>query len=121
MVSIADHFSNTHLYTCGLARTSNSRDQAQTYLKCICLIWLILETILIIVFTVRDLLVFTFFEAVLIPMFLLVGLFGSRPRNIRAGYKMFLFTLAGHYQCWHFNCLFSMWFNGLVYFNINLF
>jgi NADH-ubiquinone oxidoreductase chain 4 len=75
-----------------------------------CLIWLILETILIIVFTVRDLLVFyIFFEAVLIPMFLLVGLFGSRPRNIRAGYKMFLFTLVGHYNVgWHFNCLFSM-------------
>jgi NADH:ubiquinone oxidoreductase subunit 4 (subunit M) len=71
------HFSNTHLYTCGLARTSNSRDQSANLFKMYCLIWLILETILIIVFTVRDLLVFFFFfEAVLIPMFLLVGLFG---------------------------------------------
>lgn len=70
--------------------------KAQSYLKMYVLIWLILETLLIIVFTVRDLLVFyIFFEAVLIPMFLLVGLFGSRPRNIRAAYKMFLFTLAG--------------------------
>jgi NADH:ubiquinone oxidoreductase subunit 4 (subunit M) len=60
MVSIADHFSNTHLYTCGLARTSNIRSSANLF-KMYCLIWLILETILIIVFTVRDLLVFYIF------------------------------------------------------------
>ena len=66
------------------------------YLKMYNLIFLILESILLVVFSVRDLLVFyIFFEAVLIPMFLLVGLFGSQPRNIRAAYKMFLYTLAG--------------------------
>lgn len=66
------------------------------YLKMYCLIFLALESILLVVFSVRDLLVFyIFFEAVLIPMFLLVGIFGSQPRNIRAAYKMFLYTLAG--------------------------
>lgn len=66
------------------------------YLKIYCLLFLVLESILLVTFTVRDLLVFyIFFEAVLIPMFLLVGLFGSQPRNIRAAYKMFLYTLAG--------------------------
>lgn len=70
--------------------------KGQSYLKMYCILFLVIESILIVVFTVRDLLVFyIFFEAVLIPMFLLVGLFGSRPRNIRAAYKMFLFTLAG--------------------------
>lgn len=66
------------------------------YLKMYCVIFLILESILLVVFSVRDLLVFyIFFEAVLIPMFLLVGIFGSQPRNLRAAYKMFLYTLAG--------------------------
>lgn len=66
------------------------------YLKIYCIIFLVLESLLLVVFSVRDLLVFyIFFEAVLIPMFLLIGLFGSQPRNIRAAYKMFLYTLAG--------------------------
>jgi proton-translocating NADH-quinone oxidoreductase chain M len=68
------------------------------YLKIYCLIFLIMEVILIIAFTARDLLIFyLFFEAVLIPMFLLVGIFGSKPRNIRAAYKMFIYTLVGSF------------------------
>jgi len=64
------------------------------FLKNYCLIFLAIESILILAFTSRDLFVFYFFfEAVLIPMFLLVGLFGSIPRNIRAAYKMFIITL----------------------------
>lgn len=64
--------------------------------KIYCLLFLVLESLLLTVFCVRDLLVFyIFFEAVLIPMFLLIGLFGSFPRNIRAAYKMFLYTLGG--------------------------
>ena len=61
-----------------------------------CALFLVLESLLLVVFSVRDLLVFyLFFEAVLMPMFLIVGLFGSSPRNTRAAYKMFLYTLAG--------------------------
>jgi NADH:ubiquinone oxidoreductase subunit 4 (subunit M) len=33
------------------------------------------------------------FEAVLIPMFLIVGFYGSRERRIRAAYLLFLYTL----------------------------
>lgn len=66
------------------------------YLKMYCIIFLIMETTLIVAFSACDLLVFyLFFEAVLIPMFLLVGIFGSKPRNIRAAYKMFIYTLVG--------------------------
>ena len=68
------------------------------YLKTYCLIFLIMELILMVAFTARDLLIFyLFFEAVLIPMFLLVGIFGSQPRNIRAAYKMFIYTLVGSF------------------------
>lgn len=67
-------------------------------LKTYCLIFLAMEVFLIIAFTTRDLFLFyLFFEAVLIPMFLLVGIFGSKPRNIRAAYKMFIVTLMGSF------------------------
>lgn len=66
------------------------------YLKTYCLIFLVMEAILVVAFSAQDLLVFyLFFEAVLIPMFLLVGVFGSKPRNVRAAYKMFVYTLVG--------------------------
>lgn len=36
-----------------------------------------------------------FFESILIPMFLIVGIWGSRERKIRAAYLLFLYTLIG--------------------------
>jgi len=55
-----------------------------------------METLLIIVFSIMDLLLFyVFFESVLIPMFLIVGIWGSRERKIRAAYLLFLYTLVG--------------------------
>ena len=51
---------------------------------------------LIAAFLTLDLLFFyIFFEAILIPMFLLVGLFGSRERKIRAAYLLMFYTLFG--------------------------
>ena len=48
------------------------------------------------VFTVLDVLFFyIFFEAVLIPMFLIIGIWGSRERRIRASYQFFVYTLVG--------------------------
>jgi proton-translocating NADH-quinone oxidoreductase chain M len=48
------------------------------------------------VFCVLDLLLFyIFFESVLMPMFLIVGVWGSRERKIRAAYQFFLYTLVG--------------------------
>lgn len=38
---------------------------------------------------------YIFFEAVLIPMFLLIGLWGSRSRKIKASFYFFIYTLIG--------------------------
>jgi NADH:ubiquinone oxidoreductase subunit 4 (subunit M) len=38
---------------------------------------------------------YCFFEAVLIPMYLLVGIWGSRERKIRAAYLLFFYTVCG--------------------------
>jgi len=58
--------------------------------------FLILESCLIAVFSVLDLLIFyIFFESVLIPMFLIIGIWGSRERKIQAAYQFFLYTLLG--------------------------
>mgnify|MGYP001571527111 CR=1 FL=1 len=58
--------------------------------------FLVLDFLLIGVFCVLDLLFFyIFFESVLIPMFLIVGVWGSRERKILAAYYFFLYTLLG--------------------------
>ncbi len=58
--------------------------------------FLIMEFFLIGVFSILDLLLFyIFFESVLIPMYLIVGIWGSRERKIRAAYFFFLYTLLG--------------------------
>lgn len=60
------------------------------------LAFLILEGLLILVFSVSDLLLFyVFFESVLIPMYLIIGIWGSRERKIRAAFLFFLYTLLG--------------------------
>jgi len=47
-------------------------------------------------FLVTDLFMFyVFFEAILIPMFLLIGVWGSYDRNLHAAFVFFLYTLAG--------------------------
>jgi NADH:ubiquinone oxidoreductase subunit 4 (subunit M) len=58
--------------------------------------FLVMESCLILVFCVRDLLLFyIFFESVLIPMFIIIGVWGSRERKVRASYMFFLYTLFG--------------------------
>lgn len=58
----------------------------------------LLELILINVFVVTDLVFFyIFFESVLIPMFLIIGIWGSRDRKIHAAYQFFLYTLFGSF------------------------
>merc|ERR1711871_1878720 len=60
------------------------------------IVFLIMESLLIIVFCILDLLLFyVFFESILIPIFLIVGIWGSRRRRIRASYMLFLYTLLG--------------------------
>ena len=56
---------------------------------------LVLETFILGVFCSLDLIIFyLFFEAGLIPMFLIIGIWGG-PRKIYSAYKFFLFTLLG--------------------------
>ncbi len=36
---------------------------------------------------------YLFFEAVLLPMYAIIGIYGSRERRIRSSYLLFLYTL----------------------------
>ena len=66
------------------------------YIKEFLIAFLVLEFFLIGVFSILDLLLFyIFFESVLIPMYLIVGVWGSRERKIRAAYFFFIYTLLG--------------------------
>jgi NADH-quinone oxidoreductase subunit M len=57
--------------------------------------FLLMETLMIGVFTAQDLFLFyIFFEAGLIPMYLIIGIWGGADR-IYASYKFFLYTLLG--------------------------
>lgn len=56
---------------------------------------LLLETLLLAVFLVLDIFLFyIFFESILPPLFVLIGLFGSSNR-VRASFFLFLYTLLG--------------------------
>lgn len=68
----------------------------QTYVKEYLILFLLLESILLHVFCTLDLLLFyIFFESVLIPIFVIIVVWGSRERRIRAAYQFFLYTLTG--------------------------
>jgi len=57
---------------------------------------LLTEFFLINVFSVLDLFFFyIFFESILIPMFIIIGVWGSRQRKIHAAYQFFFYTLFG--------------------------
>ncbi|WP_149537362.1 NADH-quinone oxidoreductase subunit M [Siccirubricoccus phaeus] len=57
--------------------------------------FLILETMMVGMFAALDFIIFyVFFEAVLIPMFLIIGVWGG-PRRVYAAFKFFLYTLLG--------------------------
>ena len=59
-----------------------------------CFAFFLLEAILFGVFSSLDVLLFyVLFEAVLIPMFLIIGFYGSRERRVRSAYLLFFYTL----------------------------
>jgi proton-translocating NADH-quinone oxidoreductase chain M len=59
---------------------------------------LLIEFFLVISFLVTNLLFFyVFFESVLIPMFIIIGVWGARSRKINAAYYFFLYTLFGSF------------------------
>ena len=57
--------------------------------------FLVLETMMVGMFAAQDFVLFyVFFEGVLIPMFLIIGVWGG-PRRVYASIKFFLYTLTG--------------------------
>ncbi|MBM3517199.1 MAG: NADH-quinone oxidoreductase subunit M [Alphaproteobacteria bacterium] len=72
-----------------------SWDAIQERVKEYMIAFLVMETTMIGVFCALDFVVFyLFFEAGLIPMFLIIGIWGG-PRRIYATFKFFLYTLLG--------------------------
>ena len=72
-----------------------SWDSIQHRVKEYMIAFLVLETMMIGTFCALDLVLFyLFFEAGLIPMFLIIGIWGG-PRRVYASFKFFLYTLLG--------------------------
>ena len=69
-----------------------SWDSVKTAYKEYVIAFLIMEALLVLCFSVRDLLQFYIcFESVLIPMFIIIGVWGSRERKVRAAYMFFIY------------------------------
>jgi len=74
-----------------LSNWTSISDNVRSYL----IIILLLETLLLAVFLVLDILLFyIFFESILPPLFLLIGIYGS-TNKVRASFYLFLYTLLG--------------------------
>jgi NADH-ubiquinone oxidoreductase chain 4 len=74
-----------------LSNWNSIKDKKKAYL----VIMLLLQSLLLGVFVVLDYLLFyIFFESTLPPLFLLIGLFGSKDK-VRASFYLFLYTLWG--------------------------
>ena len=72
-----------------------SWESIQTRVKEYMIAFLVLETMMVGMFVALDIVVFyIFFEAVLLPMFLIIGVWGG-PRRVYAAFKLFLYTLLG--------------------------
>lgn len=77
---------------CILGSWEAMQKQAREYYA----LFLMREVFVLVVFLARDLLLFYLaFEAVLLPRFLMMGVWGSRARKTRAAYFFFLYTLLG--------------------------
>ncbi|SBV95808.1 NADH-quinone oxidoreductase subunit M [uncultured Alphaproteobacteria bacterium] len=76
---------------CVLAGWSAITSRVKEYM----IAFLVLETMMVGMFCALDFMLFyIFFEGVLVPMFILIGVWGG-PRRIYAAFKFFLYTLAG--------------------------
>src|SRR5215208_4841871 len=76
---------------CIVASWTSVHHQVKEYM----ISFLILETMMVGIFSALDFVLFyVFFEGVLVPMFLIIGVWGG-PRRIYAAFKFFLYTLLG--------------------------
>jgi NADH-quinone oxidoreductase subunit M len=72
-----------------------SWESVTRYVREYMIAFLILETMMVGMFCALDFIVFyIFFEGVLIPMFLIIGVWGG-PRRVYSAFKFFLYTLTG--------------------------
>lgn len=77
---------------CLLANWRSIHMAVKAYYQCL----LVVEALLVAVFVVLDLVLFyVCFEAVLVPLFLLVGVWGGSPTRARSALLLFLYTLTG--------------------------
>ena len=77
---------------CLLSSWDSIKYLTRSYIIC----FLFLEFLLIGVFSILDIVGFyVFFEGILIPMFLIIGIWGSRKQKITAAYYFFFYTLIG--------------------------
>ncbi|CAO1639662.1 unnamed protein product (mitochondrion) [Sympodiomycopsis kandeliae] len=75
-----------------LSNWSNIKKSIKIFL----ITFLILESLLLTTFIVLDIILFyVFFESVLIPLFLIVGIWGGSDTRVRASFLLFLYTLLG--------------------------
>ncbi len=78
-------------FTCVLVSWNSITSRLREYFIC----FLIMESLILGVFCSLDLLLFyIFFESVLIPMYIIIGIWGGSDK-IYAAFKFFLYTLAG--------------------------
>ena len=76
---------------CILASWESIHERVKEYMVA----FLVLETLMVGMFAALDIVLFyVFFEGVLIPMYLIIGVWGG-PRRNYAAFKFFLYTLAG--------------------------
>jgi NADH-quinone oxidoreductase subunit M len=81
----------TFIFPISILASWNIEVRVKEYMAC----FLLLETLIIGVFTSLDLILFyLFFEGGLIPMFLIIGVWGGKER-VYAAFKFFLYTLLG--------------------------
>ncbi len=76
---------------CVLASWDTIKQRVKEYM----IAFLIMETMMVGMFCALDMVLFyVFFEGVLIPMFLIIGVWGG-PRRVYSAFKFFLYTLLG--------------------------
>lgn len=67
----------------------------EKFLKMYLILLFLLEILLLLTFSILNIFLFyIFFEFILFPMYLIIGIWGSREKKIRAAYLLFFYTVA---------------------------
>lgn len=73
-----------------------SRQSIRYMLKEFIMCLIIVEVLLIGIFTAMDILIFyILFEGVVIPMYIMIGIWGKRSERVMAAYYLLMYTLGG--------------------------